>query len=308
MTIRAGVIGTGYLGRHHARIYSGLQGISLEGVCDADGARAEEIAAQYGCRPYSKPEDLVGRCDVLSIATPTTTHYEVAVKCLGAGKHILLEKPITSTAAEARELVSLARSRGLILQVGHLEQYNPGLSEAKKRLGEPIYFESERLSPFQGRGIDVDITLDLMIHDIEIIQGLADSGIREIKASGARLIAQTIDEALAWIEFENGSRAVLKASRVAPEKRRTLRIVQKDSILAVDFQNQELRRYVPGEAGMTPEIISPEKTEPLLEEIRDFVDCVRGGGSPRVSGERGAAALETALRISDMIRKSRDAG
>ena len=303
MPLRIGVIGVGYLGQHHARIFAGLEDVELAGVADADKARADEIAAKYGCPSFGDWKELAGQCDAVSIVTPTTTHHEIALACLKAGKDVFIEKPITESLEEAHEIISEADAKGRILQVGHLERYNPGIVAAAGLIHQPKFIEAERLSPFLGRGIDVDITLDLMIHDIDIVTGFVQSGVRSISAAGDRVITGKIDAATAWIEFDNGCKALVTASRLAAEKVRRLRVHQQDSYISIDYQSQEVRRYYKDAAGLAFDVIRPESREPLREELKDFVACVQGRSCPRVSGREAAQALEIVLRINEMLKR-----
>lgn len=301
MPVRMGVIGVGYLGRHHARIYADLPGVELVGVADDDVARANEVAQTYSCRAFRRYADLVPLCDAVSIVTPTTTHHRVGMDCLAAGRDVLIEKPITQDLAEAREIVEAASAGGRILQVGHLERYNPGVVAAAGMIGQPWFVESQRMSPFLGRGIDVDVTLDLMIHDIDIVIDLIHSGIKDIRAVGASVITDKIDIATAWLEFENGCKALIAASRLAPEKQRTLKVFQKDSFIAIDYQNQEVRRYFKAGSEIREDLVKPESREPLREELADFIGCVRERRRPQVSGAEGMDALAVALRITAIL-------
>lgn len=301
MTVRIGVIGVGYLGRHHARVYSELEGAELVAVADSDLGLAEEIAMTYGCRSFAGYADIIGACDALSIVTPTTTHFEIAMACLMAGKDIFIEKPITENIDEARAISDAAEGKNLVLQVGHLERYNPGIIAASALVRNPLFIESERLSPFLGRGIDVDVTLDLMIHDIDIVMSFAGSGVKTVRATGASVITDKIDVAKAWLEFENGCSALLTASRLAPEKQRTIKIFQKDAFIAVDYQNQEIKRYFKTGGEVSVEKIAPEKKEPLKEELKDFVSCVKNRTRPKVSGREAMEALSVALRITELL-------
>lgn len=303
MTIRAGVIGAGYLGQHHARIYASLEDVDLVGVADIDAGRAEEVAARYGCPGFVRYAELLDRCDALSIVTPTPAHYAVAMDCLAAGRDILIEKPITVTIDEAMSVVEEAAKRGRILQVGHLERYNPGIVAATAMLESPRFIEAERLAPFQPRGTDVDVTLDLMIHDVDIVISIARSRITDIRAVGECVMTKKIDVAKAWIEFENGCKALITASRLSPEKRRRINIFQKESYIAVDLQSQEVRRCSMKGTEMTCEVVRPENREPLRDELRDFLNCVRDRQRPKVSGEEGMQALEVAVRISEMLKE-----
>lgn len=301
MTVRVGVIGVGYLGRHHARIFSELADVDLVGVADIDGASAEETAQKYGCAASSDYRELVPRCDALSIATPTWTHHDVAVYCLREGKGILVEKPITTGLEEADDILEEAGRKGLLLQVGHLERYNPAVVALSEMVGDPVFIECERLSPFLGRGTDVDVTLDLMIHDVDIVMSMVRAGVKNIRATGGSIATPNIDVAEAWLEFENGCTAVLAASRLEQEKRRALRVFQADSYISLDYQNQRIVRYGKNGGG-TPGVIEPAGREPLREELKDFIRCVETGERPRVSGDDAVRALRTVLEISKAIR------
>jgi predicted dehydrogenase len=299
-----GVIGVGYLGRHHARIYSELENVELCAVADVDGAKAEKIAKKYGCKPFSSYRDILGICDALSIVTPTTTHHGIAIECLRAGKDILIEKPITENIEEANDIIREAERNGRIIQVGHLERYNQGIVAASEMITEPRFIESERLSPFLGRGTDVDVTLDLMIHDIDLIISIVHSGLRDIRAIGESVITDKIDVAKAWLEFENGCTALITASRLSPDKVRRLKIHQKDSFILVDYQSQEVRRYHRADSDIGFDVLKPESKEPLKEELIDFVRCIRNRTAPQVSGREGLNALEVALRITELLRET----
>jgi predicted dehydrogenase len=302
VSLRVGVIGVGYLGQHHARVFSGLEGVELVGVTDIDINKAGEIASKYGCRSFSGYADLVEACDALSIVTPTTTHHAIAMDCLNAGKDLFIEKPITERLDEARDIVGAAEKNNLILQVGHLERYNPGIIAAAAMIKAPKFIETERLSPFLGRGIDVDVTLDLMIHDIDIVLSLVHSQVKEIRATGDRVMTGKIDVVKAWLEFENGCKALITASRLAPEKVRKLRVYQEDSYISVDYQSQEVRRYFKKSTDISFDVVKPESKEPLKEELRDFVSCVQKRKRPMVSGKEAMDALEIVLKINEMLK------
>lgn len=304
MPIKVGVIGVGYLGQHHARIFSGLDGVELVGVADTDRGKAAEIAGKYSCAAFSSYADLIAACDALSIVTPTTTHHAIGMDCLRAGKDLFIEKPITERLDEAKELIEAAEKNNLMLQVGHLERYNPGIIAARDMVSDPIFVEAERLSPFLGRGTDVDVTLDLMIHDIDIVLSLVRSEVKEIRATGDRVMTGKIDVAKAWLEFENGCKALITASRLAPEKMRKLRVFQRDSYISVDYQSQEVRRYFKEAADISFDVIKTENREPLKEELSDFVTCVINRKRPMVSGKEAMAALEIVLKINEMLKVS----
>lgn len=303
MSLRIGVIGVGYLGQHHARIFAELEHVELAGVSDMNTARADEIAVKHGCASVGDWKELVGQCDAVSIVTPTTTHHEIALACLKAGKDVFIEKPITESLEEARELISEADAGSRILQVGHLERYNPAVVAAAGLIHEPRFIEAERLSPFLGRGTDVDITLDLMIHDIDIVTGFVQSPVKSISATGDRVLTGKIDAAKAWLEFENGCKALITASRLATEKVRRLKVHQLDTYISVDYQTQEVRKYYKGAGGIEFDVIRPESREPLKEELKDFVSCVLGRSCPRVSGREATQALEIVLQINEMLKQ-----
>ncbi len=302
MPLRVGVIGVGYLGQHHARVFSGLEGVELVGVADLDSRKAAEIAKAYGCRSFRGHTELIGICDALSIVTPTTMHHAIAIDCLNSGRDLFIEKPITESLDEAREIIEAAEKKNLILQVGHLERYNPGILAAMDMIKEPKFIEAERLSPFLGRALDVDVTLDLMIHDIDIVLSIVGSKVKEIRAAGDRVLTDRLDAAKAWLEFENGCQALLTASRLAPDKLRRLKIHQEDSYISVDYQSQEVRRYFREAAGISFDVVKPENKEPLKEELADFVSCVQKRKRPMVSGKEAMDALEVVLKINEMLK------
>ena len=302
MAVKVGVIGVGYLGQHHARIYSDIEEAELIGVVDIDQKKADTLADKYGCRPYYDYRDILEKVDALSVVTPTTSHYNIALDCLRAGKDMLIEKPITVNIDEADELIREAEKTGRIIQVGHLERYNPAIIAATEMLKKPVFLESERLSPFLGRGTDVDVTLDLMIHDIDIILSLASQPIREIRAVGAKVLTDKIDVAKAWIEFENGCAALATVSRLSPVKQRRLKIFGKDYHISIDYQNAEITRHFRGEKGILTETLKPDKKEPLKEELKDFISCVQARKKPKVSAVEGRNALKVVMEITDKIR------
>lgn len=299
--IKVAVVGAGSIGKHHARIFSDLPDVRLIGVVDADLPRAEEFAHKYRCTPFKDYRDVMGSVDAVSIAVPTTFHFQVAMDFLGHNKHILVEKPITSTLDEAEALIEEAEKRDLVLQVGHLERFNAGVSLISSLVEIPQFIESQRLSPFLGRGTDVDVTLDLMIHDIDIILSLVKSDIADIRATGARVLTENIDVAHAWIEFENGCIAEAVTSRIANEKVRQLKVFQHNAYLNLDYQKQELTSFTKMEGTVRKEIKKPEEKEPLKEQLISFIECVRGSRRPVVSGHEGKEALKVALKISGLV-------
>lgn len=301
MAIRVGVIGLGYLGQHHVRIYSEIEETELVAVVDINKGKADTFAEKYRCEAYYDYRNILHKVDALSIVTPTTTHHYIALDCLKAGKDVLIEKPITVTVEEAEELISESERNNCIIQVGHLERYNPAILAASEMFNEPMFIESERLSPFLGRGTDVDVTLDLMIHDIDIMLSLIALPVKEIRAVGAQVLTDKIDVAKAWLEFENGCSALATVSRLSPEKHRRLKVFQKDSYISIDYQSSEIKRYFRTEQGISFDIIKPEKKEPLKEELKDFIRCVKERKRPKVSAIEGRNALKIVNEITDLI-------
>ena len=308
-SLRAAVIGAGYLGNFHAQKYAALEDVELVGVVDTDRARAQEVAQRVGSVAYADYRDLLGRIDVTSIVVPTEGHFDVARTCLEAGVHILVEKPVTRTVEEAQALVQLAKARGLVFQVGHLERFNPAILAVREQITRPLFIESERLAVFKPRGTDVNVVLDLMIHDIDLILSLVRSEISDVRSSGFQVLTDAVDIANARIEFENGCVANVSSSRVSQQSVRKLRIFQPDQYLSIDcekFHVRSVRKVGDGVGpdGM-PRILPGEqqfqKADPLLAEIAAFVKTVREGGEPAVSGEDGRRALEVALKICDQM-------
>jgi predicted dehydrogenase len=308
LTTRIGVIGVGYLGQHHARIYHEIEDIELTAVVDIVKKKADASAEKYGCEAYYDYKYILNKVDALSIVTPTATHYSIALDCLKAGKDILIEKPITENIEEADELIYESEKRGCILQVGHLERYNPAILSASEMIKKPLFIESERLSPFLGkggRGTDIDVTLDLMIHDVDIILSLIHLPVKEIRAVGAQVLTDKIDVAKAWLAFENGCIALATVSRLSPEKQRRLKVFQKDSYISIDYLNSEIKRHFRTKEGISFDILKPENKEPLKEELKDFISCVKERKRPKVSGVEGREALKIVLEISEIIKNGR---
>jgi predicted dehydrogenase len=305
--MRAAVIGVGYLGRFHAQKFAALGDVDLVGVVDVDRDRAERVAAEFGTRAFGELGEVLGGVDLVSIAVPTEHHYAVARVCLEAGAHVLVEKPVTQTVGEADALIRLARERGRVLQVGHLERFNPAILEVQELLHNPLFIESHRLAPFKPRGIDVNVVLDLMIHDIDIILNIVKSDLVDIRSTGFPVLTDEVDIAHARLEFANGCVANVTASRVSQVAMRKVRVFQPSSYLSIDYHSHKVsyvRRITTSEG--TPKLESEERefghADPLVGEIRAFVDSVRRGVPPPVTGEDGRRALEVALRITDSMR------
>ncbi|MDX1315874.1 MAG: Gfo/Idh/MocA family oxidoreductase, partial [Eudoraea sp.] len=300
--VRAGVIGVGYLGKFHAQKYAQLEGVELVGVADNDPQQAEHVASDNNCLPFTDYKDLISKVDAVSIAVPTSLHHEVAKACFEAGVDVLLEKPMTVTLEEADDLISIASSRDLVFQVGHLERFNPAVLAMKPFLTTPAFIESDRIATFKQRGVDVDVVLDLMIHDIDIILTIIDSPLKTIHTVGAHVVTSTTDIANARLIFENGATANVTVSRISLTNVRKMRIFQPGSYINVDFANKKIMtiqlRDELQDNGMPKqniEISSFEGQDALLNEIQHFVDRVRTRTKPDVSGVEGRKALEVAL-------------
>ena len=309
--IRTAVIGVGYLGRFHAQKYALLDEAELVAVCDTSEEAAGRVARELDTRAVNDYRDLARDVDAVSIVVPTQKHHEVARHFLEAGVHVLLEKPITSTLEQGRDLVALARDRGVVFQIGHLERFNPAVVALGDVLDRPRFIESHRIAPFNPRGADVNVVLDLMIHDIDIILDFVRSPVTEIRANGVPVLSSDTDVANARLQFENGCVANVTASRVSLKSERRMRIFQEDAYLTIDFQNKTLGIHRRGKGEMfpgIPEIDSQEmefeQGDALLAEIRAFLDSIRNGKPPVVSGEDGLRALETAFTITDILGRA----
>jgi len=299
--IRIGVIGTGHLGRHHARIYSEIEDVRLVAVADIDTARSAEVAEAYGVEPLSDFTDLFGRVDAVSVAVPTERHVEVGCRCLDAGIDVLVEKPIAATLDGADALIAAADRNGRILQVGHVERFNPVVQAATAVATRPQFFEIHRLNTFSLRGLDVDVVLDLMIHDIDIVLSLVDSPVAEVRGVGIPVLSRRADIANVRIEFENGCVANLTASRVSTERARKLRFFQPHDYLSLDYEAQR-GLLLSLDGGRIRRVdLNPEPAEPLRRQLRSFIDVVRSRGKPLVSGMEGRSSLEVALRVNGEI-------
>ena len=307
--LRAGVIGVGYLGRFHAQKYQQHQQVDLVGVVDADCERAKAVADEVGCSAYEDYTQLLAEVELVSIVVPTQHHFVVARDCLQSGCHILVEKPVTTTVAEADELIRLAKERERVCQVGHLERFNPAVMALKGVLNNPQFIESHRLSSFKPRGTDVNVVLDLMIHDIDILLSLVPHPIQTINSVGVPVLSGEVDIANARLQFANGCVANVTASRVSLEAMRKVRIFQQDAYISIDYQNRKIAIYRkrPGESTIPglPNIASEERSfaqgDALRDEINAFIDSVRDGKPPVVSGEDGKRALEVAMQISSKL-------
>lgn len=302
--IRIGVIGVGRLGSIHARTYAQIPSAKLIGVCDTLPERAEEIAQLYpACQPYRHISDLIPSIDAISIATPTETHYAIAKDALLAGKHLLIEKPITTTLDQADELLALAEKKGVILQVGHIERFNSALQAVVQQGKPPRFIECDRLGPFSPRVANVGVVIDLMIHDIDIVLSLVHSPIALIDAVGLKVLTSHEDIANARIRFKNGAVANLTASRVTPETLRKIRIFQEDAYLSLDYVKQELVVYRKVGNQIQSENRPIQKEEPIRKELASFIECIQNGRKPIVSGREAREALAVALEIVRQIHE-----
>lgn len=300
--LRAGVIGVGHLGQHHARLYASSPDTTLVGIMDQDGERASAIAQKYGAEAFRGLPELLKEVDIVSIAVPTSGHYAVAKACLEARKHVLVEKPIAVLSSEAQDLVGLASRHGCTLQVGHSERFNPIMSLMRPQIHTPMLFECHRLSTYSERGTDVDVVLDLMIHDIDLLLSCNPGPVEAVWATGGVLLSPTHDVANVRIQFRDGCVAQLTASRISPKAMRQWRVFQPDGCVTIDFQSRHgvvgRRSVAPGgKPTMVTEEIQAGDAEPLKLQLESFLHAVRGRTCPVVSGEDGAAAVELAHRV-----------
>lgn len=319
--IKCGVIGVGSLGQHHARIYASLPGVELTGIFETDPARAAEICAKHNTRRFATIEELGEACDAISVVVPTDKHALVALPLLMKGCHLLIEKPLCANLEEAEQVLSAARQNNCLVQVGHVEHFNPVMSYLEKHTGRPQYITTERLAPYQTRGTEVGVVLDLMIHDIGIVLALVKSPIRKIDSVGISVLSKTEDIANARIEFENGCVANLSASRMSMKKNREIRVFQDNAYLSLDFMNQKghlvkksdiiaygvklkIGLAKAGEDKVPVHEIPIEKGEPLAIELAHFVESVREAKQPKVGAALGKSALEVAITITEQIRNA----
>lgn len=306
--IKTAVIGVGYLGKFHADKYAVLPNSELIAVVDANAETAKTIAAKLNVQGLTDYQSLLGNVEAVSIAAPTSLHFNIAKDFLSHGSHVLIEKPITVTVEEADELIELARKNKRLIQVGHLERFNAALLDLDKEITQPVFIESHRLAPFNPRATDVNVVLDLMIHDIDIILDIVRSDVKTIAASGAKVLTNSTDIANVRLEFENGCVANVTASRISMKTERKMRLFQADSCITVDFQNRVMKMYSKGKKEMfpgIPEIISQENVyennDALKVEIIAFLDSIENGTPVKVNGEAGRRALATAIHISKLI-------
>jgi predicted dehydrogenase len=299
--LRVGVVGVGHIGTNHARLYSEIDSADFAAVYDVDIARANWIAKKFGATAAKSLEELAELIDAASIATPTGTHFAVARPLLKRGKHLLIEKPITDNTADAGELAGLATQNRLILQVGHVERFNPVLSALEARLTHPRFIEAHRLSPYPDRSTDIGVVLDLMIHDLEIILHLVRSPMQSVDAVGVPVLSRGEDIANARLRFANGCVANVTSSRISPERMRKIRVFQEDAYLSLDYEKQSGEIYRREAGKISRDKVAIDREEPLKRELVSFIECASTGREPRVSGFQATAALELAVEITKRI-------
>lgn len=299
--LRVGVVGVGHIGKNHARLYAELAGARFTAIYDLDTEKARQLAREFGTTAAGSLEEFAERVDAASVATPTQSHFEVARPLLECGKHLLIEKPIADAPAHATQLAEMAAARQLVLQVGHVERFNPVLSALEERLTHPRFIEAHRLSPYPNRSTEIGVVLDLMIHDLEIILHLVRSRVQTIDAVGVPVLSRGEDIANARIRFEDGCVANITSSRISPERMRKIRVFQEDAYLSLDYQNQTGEIHRRSATGIAREEVEIEREEPLKRQLAAFIDCASTGNAPRVSGFQATAALELAVEITKRI-------
>lgn len=301
--LKVGVAGVGYLGQHHARIYAAMPDVELVGVYDANPARAAEIAATHGTRAFDNLAGLARECEAMNVVVPTDKHAEVSLPLLEAGCHLLIEKPLCVSLDEAQKILAAAQKNKRLVQVGHIEHFNPVIGYLEKVLNAPRYITTERLGPFSPRGAEVGVVLDKMIHDIGLVMALVRSPIVRVDSVGVSVLTPNEDIANARIAFANGAVANLSASRISPENVREIRVFQSDAYLSLDFAKQMGHTVVKKGFELKREEIPIEKAEPLMLELQSFVAAVRQHATPKVDATLGKSALEVALQITQQIRQ-----
>jgi predicted dehydrogenase len=299
--LRAGVVGVGHIGSNHARLYAQLSSARLAAIYDVDLAKANAIKKKLRVPIARSLDEFAEMIDAASIATPTETHYEIARALLERGKHLLIEKPITDNTAQATELSEMAAASGLILQVGHVERFNPVLSALEERLTHARFIEAHRLSPYPERSTDIGVVLDLMIHDLEIILHLVRSPVQQIDAVGVPVLSRGEDIANARLRFVNGCVANVTSSRISPERMRKIRVFQEDAYVSLDYEKQSGQIYKRVDGRIERDTVEVAREEPLKSQLASFIECARTGRQPRVSGFQATAALELAVAITKRI-------
>ena len=304
--MRAAVIGVGHLGRHHARILASLPGVSLAGVVDVNRDRGARVAGEYGTRAFGNVNEISGKLDVVVIAVPTESHAAIALPLIESGVHTLVEKPVTQTVQEADTLIAAARRVGVVLAVGHSERFNPAVAAARPHIKDPRFIEVHRLGTTPERSLDIDVVLDLMIHDLDLILSVVASEVERVEAVGVPVLTPRVDIANARVRFRNGCIANLTASRISREAVRKIRFFQRDAYVSIDTAARDVEMWsVVPQPGAVPTIgggkLAVNGDEPLKRELEDFIGAVRNRRPPAVSGEEGRAALALALRIVELM-------
>ncbi len=295
--VKVGIIGVGYLGTQHARILSYLEEAELKAVADVDFQKAMQIGNRHGVGYYQNYEDMLDEIDAAVVATPTSEHFAISLNLLRRGKPVLVEKPIAETVEQAEQLVAAASSNGLVFQVGHLERFNPAVEAVETMIREPKFIEVQRLGSFSSRSLDIDVVLDLMIHDLDIIMAIIKDEVSSIRASGIHVLSEKIDIANARLEFRSGCVATLTASRVHQGKVRKLRIFEPTVYYSVDYIDQEVKVFPLDRSQADVRTLRIQKEEPLKRELNNFLDCIRLGKTSKVSGEEGLRALRLAYGV-----------
>jgi predicted dehydrogenase len=302
--VRVGIVGTGYLGRLHARILTEMPEANVVGFVEPDDAIAADIAATLNLKRFDSVASLAREIDCAVVATPTTTHFDVARELLEAGCDVMVEKPITPSVEDAQRLIDIANSRNRILQVGHVERYNPAITAVAPILKNVLYVEAERLGVFVGRSLDIDVLLDLMIHDLNLVLSFLGQRVVDVRAVGVAVMTEKVDITNVRLEFENGAVANLTASRVSQDRVRKIRFFSREAYISVDTKEQEVKGYRLAGKTVLPIEVTVTKQEPLRAELEAFVECVRTRTRPLVSGEDGLAAVELAIRVAKAIDES----
>jgi len=295
--IRVGIIGVGYLGTQHARILSYLEEAELEAVADIDFQKALQIGNRHGVRYFQNYEEMIDDIDAAVVATDTSAHFSVSMRLLKQGKHVLVEKPITATVEQGEQLVEAAAKNNLIFQVGHLERFNPAVEAVENMISEPKFIEVQRLGSFSARSLDIDVVLDLMIHDLDIILALIKDEVVAIKSSGIHVVSEKIDIANARLEFKSGCVATLTASRVHQGKVRKLRIFEPTSYYSIDYIDQEVKVFPLDGRQTDIKTLKIQKEEPLKKELKNFLDCIEAGKNTKVTGVEALRALRLAYNV-----------
>lgn len=312
--INGAVIGVGHLGQHHARLLSGMPGFRLIGVVDTDPNKANHIAKSHKTKAYNNYRDLFGMAQAVVISTPTALHHSIGKECLQAGLHCLIEKPLCQEVEEAEELIQIAQKNNLILQVGHVERFNPAIISAQKYVKDPKFIEVNRLGSYDPRVSHIGVVLDLMIHDLDIVLFLVNSRVKSLEAFGAKVLSDHEDIVKCRLRFENGCIVDLSASRISLEQYRKIRLFQSDAYLSIDYARKDLKIYRKKKPIVKSfsdiEIIKPSLSseEPLKLELEHFVECVTEGKIPHVTGEHGRDALDLGLEILEQLQVHELAG